>query len=170
MFVNLYLRTLIFTILVPGSLTVYIPYLLLSSGLELLPYKIGALRLSGVLPIIVGVIFYLWCVWGSPSYGKGTPAPVDEPKTLVTKGLYRKVRNPIYIGVAFILLGEAIFFESFALFAYAILLWFLFHIFVVYYEEPHLKEKFGSEYEEYCRRVPRWFPRMITQTRRASPD
>ncbi len=156
------IKTLIFTILVPGSVTVGIPYLLLSSGWGRYSYEIGSFRLVGILPIALGTMAYLWCAWDFALAGKGTPAPVDPPKTLVRKGLYQIVRNPIYVGVVLILLGEPIIFESLTLLAYAPLVWLWLHLFTVYYEEPTLRKKFGETYVEYCKAVPRWIPRLGT--------
>jgi protein-S-isoprenylcysteine O-methyltransferase Ste14 len=152
-------RTLIFTIFVPGSVAAGAPYLLLSSDVELLSYGIGNFRFTGVLPMALGALSYLWCAWNFAFVGKGTPAPIDPPKVLVSRGLYRVVRNPMYVGVGLILVGEAIVFESLTLLAYALFVWSMFHLFIVYYEEPTLRRKFGAAYEEYCKAVPRWMPR-----------
>jgi steroid 5-alpha reductase family enzyme len=81
------------------------------------------------------------------------------PKQLITQGLFRYVRNPGYIGAVFILVGEGIFLESAVVFVFAALMWVMFHMFVVYYEEPSLKEIFGESYEEYLKTVPKWIPR-----------
>jgi protein-S-isoprenylcysteine O-methyltransferase Ste14 len=154
------IKTVIFTLVVPGSVTALVPYLLLSSGHELYRWLVGPLRLLGIFPIILGVFFYLRCAWDFTFTGGGTPAPIDPPKRFVAKGLYRIVRNPMYVGITLILTGESIVFESAALLAYAGMLWLGFHLFVIFYEEIILKKKFGTIYEEYCRTVPRWIPRM----------
>ena len=158
-------KTLIFTILVPGSITVGMPYLLLSSRLAVYSYEIGSFRRAGILPIALGTVFYLWCAWDFAFAGRGTPAPLDPPRLLVTRGLYRLVRNPIYVGVLLILAGEAVLFESLTLLIYALFVWLVFHIFVVAYEEPTLKEKFGAAYEEYRKAVPRWIPTGVCAKR-----
>ena len=106
------------------------------------------------------MIFYIWTVWDFAATGKGTPAPVDTPKVLVSKGLYRIIRNPMYIAVLLVLLGEAIFFVSLALFIYTVLVWALFHLVVIYYEEPRLRKEFGAAYQKYCKTVPRWIPNL----------
>lgn len=149
-------KTLIFTIIVPGSVTVVIPYLLLSSAAE---FYLRGVRLIGLLPITLGAVFYLWCAWDFAFAGQGTPAPIDPPKRLLSRGLYGLVRNPMYVGVVLILLGEAIVFLSLTLLSYAFLVLLMFHLFVVYYEEPTLRKQFGPTYEDYCRTVPRWVPR-----------
>ena len=92
--------------------------------------------------------------------GKGTPAPIDPPKELVERGLYRFSRNPMYVGVLFILFGEAIFFATLLILGYMLVFFFCFHLFVVAYEEPTLRRTFGAAYKKYCDAVPRWFPRF----------
>jgi len=90
--------------------------------------------------------------------GEGTPAPVDPPKILVVRGIYRYTRNPMYVGVVSALIAEALFFSR-TLLGVAALLFFLgSHLFVILYEEPHLRRLFGAQYEQYCRTVPRWVP------------
>ena len=150
------LKTLIFTVLVPGTVTVLVPYLLLSSGFELFSIEIGIFRFLGFVPMLLGTWMYLSCAWDFTVVGEGTPAPIDPPKELVVRGLYRFVRNPMYVGVALVLFGGAVLFQSGMLFVYAALVLLGFHLFVVYYEEPTLRRKFGESYEQYCRRVPRW--------------
>ena len=154
------LKTLLFTILAPGTVTVLVPYLLLTSGFQLFPVEIGALRILGLPPILLGALTYLWCAWDFTFTGRGSPAPIDPPKELVVKGLYRYVRNPMYVGITLILLGEALLFESAVLFLYAGLLLVCANPFIVYYEEPTLKRLFGASYESYCKSVPRWIPRL----------
>jgi protein-S-isoprenylcysteine O-methyltransferase Ste14 len=152
-----FLKTLVFAVVAPGTVTVVVPYLLLTSRAE---FEIGIARLVGVVPIVLGAIGLLWCAWDFVFTGCGTPAPIDPPKVLVVKRLYRFVRNPMYVTVALILGGEAILFQSLRLAAYALLAWSACHLFVVFYEEPTLKKKFGTAYEAYCRAVPRWIPRF----------
>jgi protein-S-isoprenylcysteine O-methyltransferase Ste14 len=152
-------RTLIFTLLVPGTVTVGVPYLLLSSGSGSSAGEVGALRLIGLIPIAIGIAIYLWCAWDFAFAGQGTPAPYDAPRLLVTRGLYRRVRNPMYVGVSLILAGEAVLFGSWVLLVYAALVLSLVHLRVVYFEEPTLRRMFGAAYEAYCKVVPRWVPR-----------
>jgi protein-S-isoprenylcysteine O-methyltransferase Ste14 len=91
--------------------------------------------------------------------GRGTPAPVAAPRHLVVRGPYRWVRNPMYVAVLAIIVGEALILGSAALLTYAALVTLAFHTFVVLYEEPTLRERFGLEYEAYAASVPRWIPR-----------
>jgi protein-S-isoprenylcysteine O-methyltransferase Ste14 len=152
------IRTLIFTVLVPGSVTIWIPYLLLSSSGRSFRHGLGTLMLLGAVPMVLGVVIYLWCAWDFVLTGKGTPAPWDPPGQVVSRGLYQMTRNPMYLGVGLILLGEAILFQSLMLLAYAGLIGVTFHLFIVCYEEPTLRRKFGAAYEAYCQAVPRWIP------------
>jgi protein-S-isoprenylcysteine O-methyltransferase Ste14 len=153
-----FLRTIIFTIVVPGFWTMVMPYWMLPRGAR--PDLQGA-GAAGWLFIAGGIALYLACAfWGFALRGKGTPAPVDPPKKLVVEGPYRVVRNPMYWSVVSVLLGEALIFHSLALAELAAALFAGANLFVLFYEEPVLRRKFGREYEEYCRRVPRWLPRI----------
>lgn len=155
------LKTIIFTFIVPGTVTLLIPYWLLSSRSAAPPPQSNIVRYLGVLPILLGTSIYLWCAWDFTFAGRGTPAPIDPPKELVVRGLYRYVRNPMYVGVLSILFGEALFFESRTVFEYAAIVFIFFYLFVVLYEEPVLKQKFGDSYQRYCQTVPRWLPWRI---------
>ena len=92
--------------------------------------------------------------------GLGTPAPILPTRHLVVSGLYQYVRNPMYVGVLGIILGQGLLFGDGRLFAYGVLLWLGIHVFVVGYEEPTLRRSFGTEYEAFRRNVPRWIPRL----------
>jgi protein-S-isoprenylcysteine O-methyltransferase Ste14 len=153
------LKTLIFTVIMPGAVTVYIPYWLLSSPSAPAPLPIGVFRYFGLLPMLLGAAIYFWCAWDFTFAGKGTPAPIDPPKELVVRGLYRYVRNPMYVGILTLLIGEALFFASRQIFIYAGAIFLLFNLFVIFYEEPALRQKFGESYRRYCETVPRWMPR-----------
>jgi protein-S-isoprenylcysteine O-methyltransferase Ste14 len=154
------LKTLIFTILVPGTVAFALPRLLLGqpSSLGLL---FPSLWLLGFLPLLLGVGLYLWCAAAFTFIGKGTPAPSDAPIFLVKAGPYQWIRNPMYLGVLAIVIGQAILFRSFLLLGYALLVWGVAHLFVVFVEEPSLRRQFGESYETYLHNVPRWFPRFL---------
>jgi protein-S-isoprenylcysteine O-methyltransferase Ste14 len=113
-----WLKTLIFTIIVPGAVMALIPYLLLSRTPSSFA-QIGPFQILGLIPMAIGAAIYLRCAWDFASAGKGTPAPIDPPKRLVMRGLYRFVRNPMYVGVLLALLGEAWLFRSRAILVYA---------------------------------------------------
>ena len=92
--------------------------------------------------------------------GLGTPAPIAPTQNLVVTGLYRYVRNPIYIAVVAVILGQAILFGDWRLMTYGGLMWLAFHAFVLTYEEPVLAQRFGTKYEDFRANVPRWIPRL----------
>jgi protein-S-isoprenylcysteine O-methyltransferase Ste14 len=165
----LIVRAILFTILVPGVVTIYVPSLLLAGTAP--P---GAWRFLGLLLIAAGALGYLACVLEFLLRGGGTPAvfftrPLrfligEEPKTVVQTALYQRSRNPMYVSVVTVVLGESLFFESLALLYYALFLWLMFHLVVVFVEEPHLRER--PDYAEYCARVPRWlFPSWMFPNR-----
>jgi protein-S-isoprenylcysteine O-methyltransferase Ste14 len=120
------------------------------------------LRLIGFLPMAIGAIITLRCIWNFIVIGRGTPAPFDAPKKLVTRGFYRYVRNPMYVGVGLVLVGEAILLASFSweIVAYGVALFAIVNLFIVLYEEPTLTRVFGEQYLTYRKNVPRWIPRL----------
>lgn len=152
-------KTLLFTIFVPGTVAGFIPYLILAHENIQIALPSDRWRWIGIFPFLLGACIYLWCAWDFAVKGLGTPAPLDAPRVLVVKGLYRFVRNPMYVGVGSIILGETVGFGSELLLAYFFTFWLTVHLFVVFYEEPTLRRLFGNQYENYCRRVSRWFPR-----------
>ncbi|HEY7349201.1 MAG TPA: isoprenylcysteine carboxylmethyltransferase family protein [Ktedonobacterales bacterium] len=162
------LKTLLFTVLVPGAVIVYFPLWLLASQEGGFHLEIGSLWMLGMLPFLIGVGIYLWCAWHFTFAGQGTPAPIDPPKHLVARGPYRVVRNPMYVGVLTALLGEALLFHSLSLVIYAALVFVAVHLFVVFYEEPRLRRQFGASYQDYCAQVPRWIPRLSLWRRKRS--
>ena len=153
-------KTLIFTILVPGTVAFGLPWLLLnpSWGLSLL---FPSVWLLGFLPLLSGVVLYLWCACAFTFLGKGTPAPIDAPIFLVKAGPYHWVRNPMYLAVLSMVIGQALLFRSFLLVGYALLVGVMVHLFVVFVEEPSLHHQFGESYDSYLRTVPRWLPRFL---------
>ena len=126
------------------------------------PVSIGAPQIAGVIVGASGAVLALWCIVTFIVIGRGTPAPFDPPRRLVTAGPYRFVRNPMYIGAALALIGAALFYESWAVFWYCIAFAFITYLFVVVYEEPTLRSTFGADYVDYCKRVKRWWPSART--------
>jgi protein-S-isoprenylcysteine O-methyltransferase Ste14 len=150
----LLLKNLLFSLIVPGTVAVYVPLRIVRDrSLEAAPV-FGA----GCILLLLGASVYAWCVWEFATFGRGTPAPIDAPKRLVVRGLYRYTRNPMYTGVLTVILGWAVLFGSFELVLYAVVVGTSFQLFIVLYEEPHLRAEFGSEYVRYCARVGRWLP------------
>ena len=121
----------------------------------------GAARLA-VIPSVMGFAVALRCVWDFGWTGRGTPAPIAPPQRLVVVGFYRYVRNPMYLGFAAGWIGLWIVFAHASLAAIAAVAAVALgiHLFVMFYEEPTLRGKFGADYEEYCRNVRRWWPRV----------
>ena len=156
----LWIRGLIFTVLMPGVAGGVVPLLLSGGG----PLQDGAWRL-GWIPVAVGAAIFFSCLLNFLAAG-GTPAPFfsrglrglvgDEPAKLVCGGLYQVSRNPMYLGVLLVVFGQAVLFASTWIALYGMVAWLFLHVTVVRVEEPHLRAKQGQSYEEYCRRVPRW--------------
>jgi protein-S-isoprenylcysteine O-methyltransferase Ste14 len=154
------LRSILFTLLVPGTVTVIIPWLIAYRDRAANLGHWTPWRYVGLLPLTVGVAILFWCVCDFAVVGHGTLAPIDPPTQLVVRGPYRYVRNPMYVGVVLILLGEAALVESIALTIYCAIFFLAVHCFVVLYEEPTLHRQFGESYDGYRRRVRRWWPRV----------
>ena len=150
------LRSLLFLILIPGTVAGYIPSRILraSKQLAIPPLSISSALAGGLA--LLGICALLICVWDFFEAGRGTLAPFDPPKRLVVRGLYRFTRNPMYNGVVALLLGEAWFFHSTTLLQYALVVFVIFHLMVVVYEEPALEAQFADSYRAYRASVPRW--------------
>src|SRR6059058_276933 len=150
----------IFLVAAPGTVAVYAPWAI--SHWHLTPPLLGwfPLRVIGVFMIAAGTPVLLDSFVRFAIQGLGTPAPIAPPQRLVVTGLYRYVRNPIYIAVVAVILGQALLFGDWRLLWYGALLWLFFHVFVVVYEEPTLKQTFGTEYESFRTNVPRWIARL----------
>jgi protein-S-isoprenylcysteine O-methyltransferase Ste14 len=158
------LRSLVFTFLVPGTVGGYLPYAILRGSGATLAESTGLLVL-GVIGLVAGLAIYGWCVTDFALAGHGTPAPIDPPTELVVRGLYRFARNPMYVGVLTVIAGQAALFASYRLALYAIVVFAVFNLFVIGYEEPVLRRSFDGAYERYCATVPRWLPRLRPRAR-----
>lgn len=156
----LFVKVLIFTVFVPGAVAGYGPYRVLMRQGGLPPWHLAAGTLPPLLLVLMGAVVYLRCAWDFAVAGGGTPAPVDAPKRLVIAGIYRHTRNPMYLGVGAAILGEAWMFRSQALLVYFAIFFAIINGFVIFYEEPTLKARFGADYEAYKNAVPRWFIRV----------
>jgi protein-S-isoprenylcysteine O-methyltransferase Ste14 len=122
------------------------------------PTRPGTEQVLGLVFVIVGGTLAVSCILTFVFIGRGTPAPFDPPRRLVVRGPYRWVRNPMYVGATVALCGAGLYYNSLVLLAYGVGFLLATHLFVVLYEEPALRRMFGSDYEEYCRRVGRWWP------------
>ena len=119
-------------------------------------------RWLAAVPSVLGFAVALRCVWDFGWTGRGTPAPMAPPQRLVVVGFYRYVRNPMYLGFAIGWVGLWVVFGHASALAIVVVIAVALgvHLFVIFYEEPTLRRKFGTDYEEYCRNVPRWIPRF----------
>lgn len=153
-------RSVATTILFPGTVAGYLPYRIVNPSRILGPSEWSWAQFAGGALLGTGAVVLLRCIWAFAHHGRGTLAPFDEPRKLVVQGLYRYVRNPMYVGVVLILLGEALFFWSGPLLVYTTLFFVAFNVIVMRYEEPRLRSKYGAEYERYCTRVGRWIPSL----------
>jgi protein-S-isoprenylcysteine O-methyltransferase Ste14 len=150
-------KSLLYLLIEAGLFGLYIPLAILRTGPRI---ETGMISFLGVPLCLIGSLMVLRCFWDFTYKGHGTPAPIDPPRELVITGLYRYVRNPIYVGVLLIFLGYFVWFGYRALLIYTAVAFIGVDSFVVLYEEPTLKKKFGAAYEEYLKRVPRWIPRF----------
>jgi len=154
------LRSVLFALLLPGTVTVAIPYFIAFRGRVAQFSQWTPWRYAGLLPLTVGAAIVLWCIWDFAVVGRGTLAPIDPPTQLVVRGPYRWVRNPMYVGAVLVLLGEAALFVSVVLLIYGAIFFVVAHCFVVLYEDPTLHRQFGASYDTYCLRVRRWIARF----------
>ena len=153
------LRHLAAIVLLPGTVTVLVPVLLLS-GADLAPWPLAVL---GAALIAAGLGLIAWTVGLFAGVGQGTLAPWDPTARLVVRGPYRHVRNPMISGVLAVLLGEAALLRSLALLAWWACVFVINAVYFVHVEEPGLRRRFGADYEAYAARVPRWLPRWAGQ-------
>jgi protein-S-isoprenylcysteine O-methyltransferase Ste14 len=152
------LRSLLYTIIIPGTVTLLIPYLIVS-GRDERTQPWGLNQVLGAVAAVLGALVLLRCIWEFMVTGRGTLAPVDPPTQLIVRGLYRYVRNPMYLGAFIMLLGEAALFQSLPLLQYAVAWFIIINLIVLFHEEPVLRRRFGESYERYIRSVHRWLPR-----------
>src|SRR5229473_3933167 len=150
----------IFLVLAPGVIAGVIPWWISRWQVKPSILDVALLKLLGAALIVAGLLALLESFARFALQGIGTPAPVFPTRRLVVTGLYRNVRNPIYVAVLALVVGQGLLFARAGLLAYAALLWAGFHLFVRHFEEPTLRKTFGAEYETYAANVPRWLPRI----------
>ncbi|MBI2331386.1 MAG: isoprenylcysteine carboxylmethyltransferase family protein [Chloroflexi bacterium] len=153
------LKTLLYMGVTHGAFTFYLPYRLAS--IDRLLFQTGIFHYLAIPASLLGALIIVQSSVEIVRNGFGTPAHFDAPKKLIVVGLYHYVRNPIYLGALFVVLGDILWFGSRMAFLYFLLYILGFHLLIVLIEEPILRRTFGSEYEEYCKSVPRWIPRMM---------
>jgi protein-S-isoprenylcysteine O-methyltransferase Ste14 len=161
------LGTLLFLFLIVPLFLIWIPHRILLSPEFIYRFDIGIYRYLGLAPIILGVAIYIFCSGSFIFVGKGTPIPFTPTKDLIVTGLFRFVRNPLYIAGVLVLAGEAILFQSLGIFIYCLVMFGVFN-FHVLMEETLLAEKFGARYKQYCKSVPRWIPRLKSSRKKDS--
>jgi protein-S-isoprenylcysteine O-methyltransferase Ste14 len=154
------LGSALFLVLAPGIVAGYVPWLISRWRFGPPLLGISAFRIVGVLLIAAGLPVLLDSFARFALQGLGTPAPVFPTRHLVVSGLFRYVRNPMYVAVEALILGQGLLFGSVRVLEYGIAVAAGFCFFVVLYEEPTLRKSFGADYDEFCANVPRWIPRL----------
>jgi protein-S-isoprenylcysteine O-methyltransferase Ste14 len=148
-------RTALFTAIVPGVVAGYLPLRVIGRDGEM-PRGWSYI---GIVPVMIGLVIYGWTAFDFAWTGRGTPAPIDPPRRLVVHGLYGYVRNPMYVGVLLVIVGEALLRRSWQTLEYAVGVYIMFSGVVLLLEEPLLRSQFGAAYSQYCSEAPRWVPR-----------
>ena len=153
------LRSLLWTVLLPGMVAGYLPWRFFGLSAARVDPR-DPTHLLGLLVAATGAVLLGACIWEFARSGRGTLAPLDPPRELVVRGLYRHVRNPMYLSVALILIGELLLTRSRALLVFAGAWFVVVNLFVMGYEEPALRRRFGDSYRRYTERVGRWVPTL----------
>jgi protein-S-isoprenylcysteine O-methyltransferase Ste14 len=144
----------------PGIVGGLLPWTLTSWQVNAPLLGVAAGRWLGGLLVVAGAIVVVECFVRFATSGLGAPAPVAPTAVLVVSGLYYHVRNPMYLGVASVIFGQALVFGSSSCLRYGAFVWLLFHAFVMLYEEPTRQARHGASYETYRANVRRWLPRL----------
>src|SRR3954453_13245601 len=147
-----------FLVVMPGTVAGLVP--LLITGWRQPDDPLPWVEALGWLLVLAGASVLLHAFVAFAWHGRGTPAPVAPTERLVVEGAYRHVRNPMYVAVLTLVLGQVLLFASWGLFAYLVVLGITIASFVHAYEEPTLREAYGARYDEFCANVPRWLPRL----------
>src|SRR6266850_1985833 len=154
------LGSAIFLVIAPGTLAVYVPWTFTRWRMAPPLFGFSSLRVVGGLMMAAGLPVLLDSFARFAIQGLGTPAPIAPPQHLVVTGLYRYVRNPMYVAVTSLIFGQGLLFGNVSILEYGLVVWLGFHIFVLAYEEPTLRGKFGDDYKAFCANVRRWWPRV----------
>lgn len=153
----LYVRAVIALVL-PATVDAVVPAVLLQGAGG--RFDLGGVRFVGLVPLALGCLLLLDSVFVRfAGEGRGTLAPTDPPLVVVRGGAYQAVRNPMYVANVAIIAGAAVVFRSWRLLVWDAVIFVVFHLFVVFYEEPTLRRLFGDAYEMYRRDVGRWIPK-----------
>ncbi|HEY8994584.1 MAG TPA: isoprenylcysteine carboxylmethyltransferase family protein [Lacunisphaera sp.] len=154
----LLLKNLLYVVLAPGMIAAWLPLRVFERRAQW-PDSFDGVQVAGITMTVIGAAVFLQAVWVLAVRGHGTPSFFDPPRKLTRRGLYRWVRNPMYLGFFFLVAGEGLFFRSWHIGIYFIFLVCVLHLLVVLHEESALRFRFGAIYEDYKRDVPRWLPR-----------
>ena len=154
------LGSAVFLVIGPGFVAGLAPWWISYWRLETPFFGMPLFRFAGGMLVALGAVGLIDSFIRFAVQGLGTPLPVFAPRHLVVTGLYRYVRNPMYVSVVSAILGQGLLFGNVTLLEYGGLVWLVFHIFVLVYEEPALRASFGAEYKMFCAAVPRWIPRL----------
>lgn len=158
-----------FFFLAPGIIAGYVPWRISAWRIEAQPWNPWPVRWLGGLVIAAGIAALVECFARFALHGRGTPAPPMPTETMVVSGLYRYVRNPMYVAVFAIVAGQGLLFGDRRVLLYAACVWLGFTVFVLLYEEPTLRRRYGSQFDTYCAHVRRWLPRLHPWTDSANP-
>jgi protein-S-isoprenylcysteine O-methyltransferase Ste14 len=150
----------IFLFIAPGTVAGYVPWWMGRWRVHASFPGFTALRVVGVVLVAAGLVILLETFLRFALTGIGTPAPVFPTRHLVVSGTYRYVRNPMYVAVVSLILGQGLIFGDIRVFAYGLCVWLIMHLFVLFYEEPTLRKSFPAEYADFTAHVPRWIPRL----------
>ena len=153
------LGSTVFFLLAPCTVAGFIPWWISRWQFEVRGGWWLLLQITGGLLVAASALVLIDSFARFALQGLGTPAPVFPTRHLVVTGLYRYVRNPMYVAVVAAILGHGLLLRNAGVLAYGVLVWLAFHLFVVGYEEPTLRAAFGPEYDAFCRNVSRWIPR-----------
>jgi protein-S-isoprenylcysteine O-methyltransferase Ste14 len=162
---NAALASALFFLLAPGTVAGLLPWGITRWSVQPMPAAYLPLRIIGVILLVAGLGLILESFARFVIEGRGTPAPPMPTERLVVRGAYRFVRNPMYVAVLVMILGQVLLFASLPLLLYAVVVALAFHLFVVLYEEPALARAHGVEYDAYRAAVPRWIPRFAVRHR-----
>lgn len=150
----------LFLLIAPGTVALYLPWLISRWRFAVDFGDSPLLRAAGAVLVVLGGLALLECFLRFALVGIGTPAPVAPTRHLVVSGLYRHVRNPMYVAIAALNFGQALLLGQISLLVYGAAIWFAFHLFILFYEEPTMRRTFPEDYARYVAAVPRWLPRL----------
>jgi protein-S-isoprenylcysteine O-methyltransferase Ste14 len=153
-----YIKTLLFLLMVPGSVFFLVPAWIVRATPIEKRLNCGFLRTLALVPWLAGAALILSAFWNFAAHDRGTPMPADPPENLVAAGPYRFTRNPQYLGVILILAGHFIWTGVSSLVIYTLACFTAFNVFIIFFEEPNLEQRFGEDYQSYKCQTPRWIP------------